>query len=141
VRRCCASFHHSLTDGVGGVQIGMTLFDLSELSGEHETLPAPPEVARLPWVSGYRDVFGYDAGLVATAVAGAITSAPETDLQQHPTPTGDHRVLNGHSGLPSTETVRPVNRTGSPPMKNRTLTRRLGVHQVADAATAGAGPP
>ena len=31
-------FHHSLTDGVGGVQIGMTLFDLSELPSEHEPL-------------------------------------------------------------------------------------------------------
>ena len=35
-------FHHSLTDGVGGVQIAMTLFDLSELPQEQEPLPAPP---------------------------------------------------------------------------------------------------
>jgi diacylglycerol O-acyltransferase len=70
-------FHHSLTDGVGGVQIGMTLFDLSELSGEHDPLSAPPKVPRPPWLSGYRDVFGYDAELVATAMAGAITSAPK----------------------------------------------------------------
>jgi diacylglycerol O-acyltransferase / wax synthase len=70
-------FHHSLTDGVGGVQIAMTLFDLSELPGEHGPLPAPPKEPRPQWFRGYRDVFGYDAGLVATAVTGAITSAPK----------------------------------------------------------------
>ena len=102
-------FHHSLTDGVGGVQIGMTLFDLSELPSEHEPLPAPPKVPRPPWLSGYRDVFGYDAGLVATAMAGAITSAPKLFSQQRPTPGGDRRIRHGHCGfdLPNRSTREP----------------------------------
>jgi diacylglycerol O-acyltransferase len=122
-------FHHSLTDGVGGVQIGMTLFDLSELSGEHGPLPAPPKVPRPPWLSGYRDVFGYDAGLVATAMAGAITSAPKLiyNSVRRPVATVESATATAASIY---RTVRPVNRTGSPLMKNRTLTRRLGVHQV-----------
>ena len=28
-------FHHALTDGVGGIQIGMILFDLSEVPEKH----------------------------------------------------------------------------------------------------------
>jgi diacylglycerol O-acyltransferase / wax synthase len=122
-------FHHSLTDGVGGVQIAMTLFDLSELPGEHEQLPAPPKVPRPPWLSGYRDVFGYDAGLVATAMAGAITSAPKLiyNSVRRPVATVESATATAASIY---RTVRPVNRTGSPLMKNRTLTRRLGVHQV-----------
>ncbi len=122
-------FHHSLTDGVGGVQIGMTLFDLSELPGEHESLPAPPKVPRPPWLSGYRDVFGYDAGLVATAMAGAITSAPKLiyNSVRRPVATVESATATAASIY---RTVRPVNRTGSALMKNRTLTRRLGVHQV-----------
>ena len=49
-------FHHSLTDGVGGVQIGMTLFDLSELPSEHERLAQAPKVTKPSWLSGYRIV-------------------------------------------------------------------------------------
>ena len=122
-------FHHSLTDGVGGVQIGMTLFDLSELPGEHEPLPTPPKVPRPPWLSGYRDVFGYDAGLVASAIAEAITSAPKLiyNSVRRPVATVESATATAASIY---RTVRPVNRTGSVLMKNRTLTRRLGVHQV-----------
>jgi diacylglycerol O-acyltransferase len=122
-------FHHCLTDGVGGVQIAMTLFDLSELPGEHEQLPAPPTAPRPPWLSGYRDVFGYDAGLVATAMAGAITSAPKLiyNSVRRPVATVESATATAASIY---RTVRPVNRTGSALMKNRTLTRRLGVHQV-----------
>jgi len=122
-------FHHSLTDGVGGVQIGMTLFDLSELSGEPEPLPAPPEVVRPSWLRGYRDVFGYDAGLVATTMAGAIASAPKMIYNsiRRPVATVESATATAASIY---RTVRPVNRTGSALIKNRTLARRLGVHQV-----------
>ncbi|MGO4443067.1 wax ester/triacylglycerol synthase domain-containing protein [Mycobacterium sp. 2YAF39] len=122
-------FHHSLTDGVGGVQIGMTLFDLSELTGEYESLPSPPAVRRPPWLSGYRDVLGYDAGLVASTMTGAITSAPKLiyNSVRHPLDTVESATATAASIY---RTVRPVNSTGSPLMKDRTLTRRLGVHQV-----------
>jgi len=122
-------FHHSLTDGVGGVQIAMTLFDLSELPGEQGPLPAPPKVPRPQWLSGYREVFGYDAGLLATAVTGAITSAPKLIYNsiRRPVATVESARATAASIY---RTVRPVNRTGSALMKNRTLNRRLGVHQV-----------
>ena len=122
-------FHHSLTDGVGGIQIGMTLFDLSELPGEREPLPAPSTARRPPWLGGYRDVFGYDAGLVATAMAGAITSTPKLiyNSVRHPLSTVESATATAASIY---RAVRPMNRTGSPLMKDRTLTRRLGVHEV-----------
>jgi diacylglycerol O-acyltransferase len=122
-------FHHSLTDGVGGVRIGMTLFDLSELPSEHEPLPAPPKVPRPQRLSGYRGVFGYDAALAATAMAGAITSGPKLfyNSVRHPVATVESATATAASIY---RTVRPVNRTGSPLMKDRTLTRRLGVYQV-----------
>jgi diacylglycerol O-acyltransferase / wax synthase len=122
-------FHHSLTDGVGGVQIAMTLFDRSELPGEHGPLPAPPKAPRPQRLSRYRDVFGYDARLAATAVTGAITSAPKLiyDSIRRPVATVESVVATAASIY---RTVRPVNRTGSHLMKNRTLNRRLCVHQV-----------
>lgn len=122
-------FHHSLTDGVGGVQIGMTLFDLTESSAAHQPLPGLTAVARPPWLRGYRDVLGYNAGLVASAVAGAVTSTPKLiyDSVRHPLATVEATAATAASIY---RTVRPVNRTGSPLMKNRTLIRRLGVYDV-----------
>ena len=122
-------FHHSLTDGVGGVQIAMTLFDLSELPREQQPLPAAPEVPRKPWLGGYRDVLSHNAGLVATTMAGAVTFAPKLLYHgiRRPVATVESATAAAASIY---RTVRPVNRTGSPLMTNRTLTRRLGVHQV-----------
>jgi hypothetical protein len=47
-------FHHALTDGIGGIQIAMNLFNLSEDLYAHEPLPPEPEVSRPSWLSGYR---------------------------------------------------------------------------------------
>src|SRR6185437_4818473 len=82
-------FHHSLTDGVGGVQIGMTLFDLLELPPEHEPMPAPPKVPRPPWLSGYREA-RLRCGTRSNGDGGSSHLGPETVLQQRPTPGGDH---------------------------------------------------
>ncbi len=122
-------FHHALTDGVGGVQIAMTLFDLSELSQEHETLPALPKAPRPPWLGGYRDALRYDAGMLASAVAGAVTSAPKLiyDTVRSPMSTVESVTATAASVY---RTARPVNSTGSPLMKERTLARRLGVLEV-----------
>lgn len=42
-------FHHALTDGVGGVQIGMILFDLSEQPADAEPMPPAQLVRAYPW--------------------------------------------------------------------------------------------
>lgn len=122
-------FHHALTDGVGGVQIAMTLFDLTELSQEHEALVALPKAPRPPWLGGYRDALRYDAGMVASAVAGAVTSAPKLiyNTVRSPMSTVESVTATAASVY---RTARPVNRTGSPLMKERTLARHLGVLEV-----------
>lgn len=48
-------FHHALTDGIGGVQIAMNLFNLSEDTYGHEALPPEPAVHEPSPLSGYRD--------------------------------------------------------------------------------------
>ena len=84
-------FHHALTDGVGGVQIGMTLFDQSAAGRERDASTTPSVEPGVPWLSRYRDVFGYDAGLVATAVTKAVTSTPRLIVNSllHPLETGE----------------------------------------------------
>ena len=48
-------FHHALTDGIGGVQIAMNLFNLSEVPMSMNPCRPTPEVSRPSSLSGYRD--------------------------------------------------------------------------------------
>ncbi|MGP0081498.1 wax ester/triacylglycerol synthase domain-containing protein [Mycobacterium sp.] len=122
-------FHHALTDGIGGVQIAMTLFNLSEDLYEHEPLPPEPEVSNPSPLSGYRDAWRYNAGLVGSAVAGAVRLAPRLmyDGMRRPVATVRAAAATAASVY---RTVRPINRPGSPLVTERGLTRRLGVHEV-----------
>ena len=122
-------FHHALTDGVGGVQIGMLLFDLTETGENHEPSADPPDVHPSQWLDGYRDTAWYDARLVGNAVTGTLKTAPKLIAG------GLLRPLRTVSAAAETaasvyRTVRPVNRTGSPLMKGRSLTRNLDVMEV-----------
>ena len=122
-------FHHALTDGVGGIQIGMILFDLSEVPEKHGPTAELPEVPPPPWLRGYRDTARYDAQLVGTAVMGTLKSAPKLIFNgiRRPVLTVSSAVEMAASVY---RTVRPVNRTGSPLMTKRSLIRRLGVLEV-----------
>ena len=122
-------FHHALTDGVGGVQIAMTLFDVSEGPRTHEPRPAAPKAPRPSWLSGYVETWRYGTGLLAGALTGAIKSTPRIVYNgvRQPAATIESATATVASVY---RTVRPVNRTGSPLMEDRSLIRRLGVHQV-----------
>ncbi len=123
------TFHHSLTDGVGGVQIAMALFDLTELPRQSESIPDEPHSAASSWLDEYSDALRYDAGLVRSALMNAVKSAPALLYN------GIRRPRETFGGVVGTaasiyRTVRPVNRTGSALMKRRSLIRRLGVYEV-----------
>ncbi|HYO03536.1 MAG TPA: wax ester/triacylglycerol synthase domain-containing protein [Mycobacterium sp.] len=136
-------FHHALTDGVGGIQIGMLLFDLTAVAEKSGPSADLPEVHPTPWLSGYRDTAWYDARLVGNAVTGTLKTAPKLISN------GLLRPLRTISAAAETaaslyRTVRPVNRTGSPLMSKRSLTRRLDVmevplKQLREAAHRGGG--
>lgn len=122
-------FHHALTDGVGGVQIGMTLFDISEKPRTRESGPAEPEAPMPSWLSGYLETGRYGTGLLARTLTGAIKSTPRIIYEgvRRPAATFESAAATAASVY---RTVRPVNRTGSTLIKDRSLIRRLGVHQV-----------
>jgi len=122
-------FHHALTDGIGGVQIAMNLFNLSEDLYEHEPLPPEPQVSRSLPLSGYRDAWRYDAGLVGGAVTGVVKWVPRlvVDGVRRPATT----IRSAAATVASVyRTVRPIGRTGSRLVTDRGLNRRLGVHHV-----------
>lgn len=125
-------FHHALTDGVGGVQIAMTLFDLTEEPRQMEAVAAgadEPEVHPHGPLSGYVDAIRYDVGVVRRAVTGAVTKAPKLlfNTVRQPIKTAESAAELAASVY---RFARPVAETGSPLMKERTLVRRLAVHQV-----------
>jgi diacylglycerol O-acyltransferase len=122
-------FHHALTDGVGGVQIGMTLFDLSEIPSRRDALPAPPSVAETSWLQAYADTMRFSAGVAGRALTSVMKSAPSLLYN------GIRRPVASIGAAAATaasvyRTVRPLNRTGSPLMTQRSLIRHLGVHEV-----------
>lgn len=120
------TFHHALSDGVGGIQIAMTLFGLTpELAPTDET----PEVSRPSLLGDYRDAARYGAGLVTDAVTGVLTGVPRLVYDGVRSPL---RTLNSVAEMATSvyRTVRPVNATGSPLMTERTLIRRLRVLEV-----------
>jgi WS/DGAT/MGAT family acyltransferase len=120
------TFHHALSDGLGGIQIAMALFGLSELPPKVDELD---EVPRQPVLGDYRDAARYSAGLFGGAVSGVLSTVPQLlwDGVRRPVQT-----LNSVADMVTSVyvTVRPVNETGSPLMKRRTLRRRLAVLEV-----------
>lgn len=125
-------FHHALTDGVGGVQIAMHLFDLTEQPRaieQVETRSDHPEVHRHGPLSDYLDAVRYDTGLVRQAVTAAVTKAPKLlyNTVRRPIRTA---ASAGELAGSVFRFVRPVSETGSPLMKQRSLVRRLAVHEV-----------
>jgi WS/DGAT/MGAT family acyltransferase len=122
-------FHHALTDGVGGVQIAMRLFDLSEQHQAIDSAPFTTAVPARPPLAGYLDALRYNADLFGAVVNESVKVAPRLLLNTIRRPR--HTVESAAELVASVyRTVRPVNRPGSPLMKDRTLTRRLGVLDV-----------
>src|SRR5690242_437940 len=107
----------------------MSLFDLSEDHTQRESLPAEPEGSAASWVSGYRDTWRYDSGLLANALSGAARWGPRLmyDSVRRPISTARSAAATAASVY---RTVRPISRTGSPLVKQRGRIRRLGVHEV-----------
>lgn len=122
-------FHHALTDGVGGIQIAMHLFDLSAEHYEHEPLPAAPELPRPSRLEGYRDSWRYSVSLFAQGLTETVRWAPRLmyNTVRRPFATARSTVANVASVY---RTVRPLKHTGSPLIRERSLVRRLGVHEV-----------
>jgi diacylglycerol O-acyltransferase len=118
--------NHALTDGVGGVQIAMTLYGLTEVAEERGPVAPPQPAAPL---AGFRDVVRYEAGLAGAALTGALRAAPTliTNGVRHP---ATAVAEAGATAASVYRTVRPISAPGSPIMKNRKLIRRLVIHDV-----------
>ncbi len=121
--------HHALTDGIGGVQIAMILFDLTEDVVVPEPLRGFEPVAPHGPLDGYRQTAEYDVGLVGATAKAALVSAPRAAVTFLRRPVAQTRSAV-ETAASVYRTVRPINRTGSPLMQDRKLVRHLSVHTV-----------
>jgi WS/DGAT/MGAT family acyltransferase len=123
------TLHHALTDGVGGVEIAMHLFDLTREGTGRGAIPVVPAVTRPGALEGWRQAAIYDAGLAGSLVRMLATSAPRSayTAMRRPAASARNAVETAASVY---RTVRPISSTGSSLMKDRRLVRKLGVHQV-----------
>ena len=121
--------HHSLTDGIGGMQLLLALFDTDRLSPTQGTLPevpsepahGTPELVMASLLHGGRKVMEIARHRASIALPSAWR-------------TGRHPVRSSLSALETVRsvgrTIAPVSRTLSPLMKGRGLKRRLGMLEV-----------
>ncbi len=125
--------HHSLMDGIGGVQIAMVLFDQEEQPGDLGPLPPAPAAESAGPLTGAVELLGYDVGLARAVVtrAAGVAAGTLVGAVRHPRRT----VASGLGTAASVyRTVRPLYQTASPLMKDRTLRREVAVHEVPLAA-------
>jgi hypothetical protein len=107
-----------------------------------QTKSAEPQVHERGMLSDYfddvADIVRYDLGLVGKGVTGALGAAPRLlfDAVRRPLRTA---ASAGELAASVYRFVRPLTETGSPLMKERTLVRRLAVHEVPLATLKEAG--
>jgi len=121
--------HHSLTDGIGGMQLLLSLFDTDRRSPAQGTLPevpsepahGTPELVMASLLHGGRKILGVARHQATIALPSAWR-------------TGRHPLRSSVSALETIRsvgrTVAPVSRTLSPVMQGRSLKRRLGMLEV-----------
>jgi diacylglycerol O-acyltransferase len=121
--------HHSLTDGIGGMQIAATLFDLGSEASDPGPMPEPPEPEYLSGPGLAVDALGYRLRRFAGFARRRAMSAPEDARRgvRHPIDTAKRMLGTAGSVV---RTVRPVTDTRSPLMTARKLGRHFDVLDV-----------
>ena len=121
--------HHSLTDGIGGMQIAMLVYETTREPGPVEEVPVP-ETAPVPGGVGLaRGALGHNlTRVVRTVRTGLADVVPVTrSVVRHPV----RSVLDVLATTSSLgRFVAPVSDTMSPIMTGRSLGRRLDLFEV-----------
>ena len=134
--------HHSLTDGLGGMQLALLLFDLERAPTSAGPMPdAPvgervgrPELVLESIAWGWRRISGFVGDRARSAIPSALHAA------RHPL---DSVGVAAETARSIARTVAPVRQTLSPIMTDRGLGRHLDLIEVGlddlKRAAAGAG--
>ena len=129
--------HHSLTDGVGGMDIARLLFDVEPNPDDLGPMPEAPEGEDLGTVDLVRDALGYGLSRFVGFSRGVLTSAPDAaNALLHPRRTAGETVATVQSVA---RFLQPVSETLSPVMTERHMAWHYDVLQfplanILDAA-------
>jgi WS/DGAT/MGAT family acyltransferase len=121
--------HHALTDGVGGVEIAMALFDLAREGTDRGEIPMVPAVSPLSPVETLLQSVRFDVAVAGKVTRTLVSAAPRAAFTVVRRPLGSAREV-ADTAASIYRTVKPISSTGSPLMTERRLVRRLGVHEV-----------
>lgn len=130
--------HHSLTDGVGGVELALLLLDAARAEGELPPMPPEPPAG----ATGGRDVFTDAVVARGREVVGTVRGLPmevgRTALHALADPVGSVQQA-GALGRSLAKLLSPVPESASPIMRGRSLARRFDTIDVplADLKEAG----
>ncbi len=130
-------FHHSITDGVGGVQLMLELFDLSEDAPERPMPPEPPAQV-LNQTARFVDAFQHERrrqlGLARRAAAAGVEGLRNAVADPNGSVIASSELASSVSRI-----LRPVTSPLSPIMRRRSLSNHLDVLSMPlDAAKAAA---
>ncbi|MFI5541871.1 wax ester/triacylglycerol synthase domain-containing protein [Nocardia sp. NPDC051900] len=117
--------HHSLTDGIGGIQIATALLDFDR-AGTDRGLPSEPLGDR---AGALRDIVAWNLSVGSDLLVGGVRSAPPIARRALGNPA---RALREGAALAGSlvRLARPITTTLSPVMTRRSLGRRLAVLDV-----------
>lgn len=120
--------HHSLTDGVGGMDIARLLFDIEPDPTEQGPMPSAPEGEHLDTTDLVRDALGYDWSRLFEFSKRRVASAPGdvAHALRHPRETVTETLATGQS---IARFLEPVSDTLSPVMTERHLAWHYDVLQ------------
>jgi diacylglycerol O-acyltransferase / wax synthase len=131
--------HHCLTDGIGGMELALRLFDTDIVASRctaAESLPTAPSGECVHGLRLIRDCLGHDWSRALHAVGDEFRTGPSAAMRaaRHPLRTAADVAGTVRS---IARTVAPVLGTRSPVMTGRSLRRRLDVVTVALAELKG----
>ncbi len=112
--------HHSLTDGIGGIQIASHVVDLEREPAEHGPLPAPPIGGRRGPLADLAEAVGHDVRAALDLADSLVRRAPSMafDVVKHPA-SAFETARSTTASL--ARFVRPITSTRSTVMRARRL--------------------
>ena len=121
--------HHSLTDGIGGVQIAAHVVDLSREAPELGEMPPVPHAPRAWPFADLAEAIGYEARRAGDLAVGAARAVPGAAVRALSDPVGTASGIADEVAS-VLRMVRPVVDTRSPIMRERGLGRHFELVDV-----------
>ena len=120
--------HHSLTDGVGGMDIARLLFDVERHPGDLAPMPVAPVSENLDTADLVRDALGYGWSRLLDFSKETLSSAPgeAANAMRHPRKTVSEAVATVQAVA---RFLQPASDTLSPVMTERAMARHYDVLQ------------